>query len=147
RLGVVGSQIAAIGDAEEATARLLGARAAIARAFAVGVATDVLGLLEYHLLLSAFGLPAGPVAVVAAIFATGAAHALPVPGAGGARGGAEFRRLGPPGPPPAVGLGVGRAGGLRGLVGVVPGLASLLGRGLVGPWRAPPRHGVTRLGS
>src|SRR5204862_29268 len=76
--------------AEEEAARLIAQPRRIARAFALGLLANLLVLAEYALLLAAFGLPSGPVAVVAAVFATGAAHSLPVPAAVGALEGAEL---------------------------------------------------------
>ncbi len=135
RLGFVGDQIEVLGAAERATGQLLATPLPIAAAFAVGVLTDVLGLVEYHLLLSAFGLPAGPLAVVAAIFATGAAHSLPVPAAVGTLEAGELWLFGMLGHPPEVGLAVGLAVRLRELVWTVPGLGYLLVRAIARPWR------------
>src|SRR5262249_34281562 len=54
--------------AEDDVTRLLGEPGRLVRAFAAGLAANAIVLLEYHLLLAAFGLPASPLAVVAAIF-------------------------------------------------------------------------------
>jgi uncharacterized membrane protein YbhN (UPF0104 family) len=90
----------------------------------------VLVLVEYWLLLSAFGLPATPLAVVAAVFATGAAHSMPVPAGVGVLEGAQMFLFGTLGHPPAVGLAVGLAVRLRELVWVLPGILYLAGRGV-----------------
>src|SRR5205814_7147025 len=105
----------------------------LGRAFALGVLANLVVLAEYHFLLSGFGLPAGPLAVVAAIFATGAAHSVPVPGAVGALEGAQMWLFGTLGHPPEVGLAVGLAVRLRELVWILPGLLYLLARGILSP--------------
>ena len=89
-------------------------------------------LAEYHLLLAAFGLPHRPLAVVAAVFATGAAHCLPVPAAVGALEGAQMWIFAMLGYGPATGLAVGLAVRLRELVWVTPGVLYLAARA-VGP--------------
>jgi len=103
----------------------------LGRAFGVGVAVNLLVLAEYRLLLSAFGLPAGLVAVVAAIFATGASHSLPVPAAVGVLEGAQIWVFGTLGYPPEVGLAIGLAVRLRELVWMLPGLCYLVTRPFV----------------
>jgi hypothetical protein len=127
-----------LGEAEDAARALVDRRADLARAFGVGIAVNLLVLAEYHLLLAAFGLPAGPLAVVAAIFATGAAHSLPVPAAVGTLEGAEMFLFGTLGHPPEVGLAVGLAVRLRELVWIAPGLAYLLVRGVAGTLAPQP---------
>jgi len=127
RLGAVGSRLDVIEAAERAAARLVAEPRRLGRAFASGVAANLVVLVEYYWLLGAFGLPADPLAVVGAIFATGAAHALPVPGAVGALEGAIVWLFGVLGHPPEVGLAVGLAVRLRELVWVAPGLAYVLG--------------------
>src|SRR5438094_312100 len=118
-----------LGAAEEEAARLIAQPRRIARAFALGLLANLLVLAEYALLLAAFGLPSGPVAVVAAVFATGAAHSLPVPAAVGALEGAELWLFGMLGHPPAVGLAVGLAVRLREVAWIVPGILYLMMRG------------------
>lgn len=125
RFGVVRNQLAVIGEAEAAAAGLVAEPGRLARAFAIGVAANLVVFLEYHLLLAAFGLPASPVAVVAALFATGAAHSLPVPAAIGVLEGTAIWLFGILGHPPDVGLAVGLAVRLREIVWVVPGLVYL----------------------
>jgi len=124
-----------LGDAEERAAALVGQPRRLGRAFATGLAVNVLVLLEYHCLLAAFGLPAGPVAIVAAIFAAAAAHSLPVPAAVGTLEGAEMFIFGTLGHPPAVGLAVGLACRLRESAWTAPGLVWLVVRGLRGALR------------
>jgi uncharacterized protein (TIRG00374 family) len=128
RLSVVHAQMDVIAATESAVARLAAQPGRMARAFAVGVGVNLLVMLEYRCLLSAFGLPAGLIAVVAAIFATGAAHSLPVPAAVGALEGAQMWLFGMLGHPPEVGLAVGLAVRLRELLWMLPGLLYLLGR-------------------
>jgi uncharacterized protein (TIRG00374 family) len=130
RLRLVHSQMGVLGAAETDATRLVAQRGRLGRAFAVGVCANLLVLLEYGLLLAAFGLPAGPLAVVGAIFAAGAAHSLPVPAAVGVLEGAQMWLFSALGHPPEVGLAVGLAVRLRELVWVVPGLAYLAVRGL-----------------
>src|SRR5207247_5340038 len=129
RLAFVRQQMDVLGAAEEEAARLIAQPQRIARAFALGLAANLLVLGEYALLLAAFGLPSGPVAVVAAVFATGAAHSIPVPAAVGALEGAELWLFGMLGHPPAVGLAVGLAVRLREVAWIVPGILYLMLRG------------------
>jgi len=129
RLGIVRDRMRVLADAEDDAARLVAQPGRVGRAFAVGVLANVVVLAEYHLLLAAFGLPAGPVAVVAAIFAAGAAHSLPVPAAVGALEGAQMWLFGTLGHPPEVGLAVAFAVRVRELVWIAPGLVYLALRG------------------
>jgi uncharacterized protein (TIRG00374 family) len=130
RLALVQGQMGLVAEAEAGAARLVADRRRLARAFAFGVAVNALVLAEYHLLLTAFGLPAGPLALVAAIFATGAAHSLPVPAAVGALEGAQLWLFSALGYAPEVGLAVGLAVRLREVVWVLPGLVYLVARPL-----------------
>jgi len=125
RLRVVRDQMDALVAAEGAAGTLIAEPRRLGRAFGVGVAANAVVFLEYHLLLAAFGLPAEPLAVVAAIFATGAAHSLPVPAAVGALEGAQIFLFGTLGYPPEVGLAVGLVARLRELTWIVPGLVYL----------------------
>jgi uncharacterized protein (TIRG00374 family) len=133
RLGIVRGQLGVLADAEEAAGRLVRQPRRLAWAFALGAAANVAVCVEYALLLAAFGLPASPLAVVAAMFAAGAAHALPVPGAVGTLEGAQMWIFSMLGHPPEVGLAVGLAVRLRELVWMLPGLVYLAARGLVAP--------------
>jgi uncharacterized protein (TIRG00374 family) len=143
RLRAVHGRMDTLAAAETAAASLVADPRRLARAFGVGVVANTGVLLEYHLLLAAFGLPAGPLAVVAAIFAAGAAHSLPVPAAVGTLEGAQMFLFTTLGYPPEVGLAVGLAVRLREVVWIVPGLVYLLGRGMVPyvrrPHTPPPR--------
>ena len=133
RVRFVQGQMEVLGAAEDQAARLVAQRGRLARAFGAGVGANPVVLGEYGLLLAAFGLPAGPLAVVAAIFASGAAHSLPVPAAVGVLEGAEMWLFATLGHPPEVGLAVGLAVRLRELVWILPGVVYLVGRGLASP--------------
>jgi uncharacterized protein (TIRG00374 family) len=124
----VAGQMTVLADAEQEATALIAQPARLARAFAVGVAANLVVVLEYYLLLSAFGLPSGPLAVVAAIFATGASHTLPVPAAVGVLEGGQMWLFGVLGQAPEVGLAVGLAVRFRELIWIVPGLLYLLVR-------------------
>ena len=143
RLAFVRRQMDVLGAAEEEAARLIAQPRRIARAFVLGLLANLLVLGEYALLLAAFGLPSGPVSVVAAVFATGAAHSIPVPAAVGALEGAELELFRLLGHPPAVGLAVGLAVRLREVAWIVPGILYLMLRppGL-GPGALPTPPGV-----
>jgi uncharacterized protein (TIRG00374 family) len=130
RLAAVERQMTLLADAEAEAARLVRAPGRIARAFALGVLANVVVFVEYRLLLSAFGLPGDGLAVVAAIFATGAAHSLPVPAAVGVLEGAQMWLFGMLGHSPETGLAVGLAVRLRELTWIVPGLVYLLARAI-----------------
>jgi glycosyltransferase 2 family protein len=119
--------------AEDAARRLLDEPRRLAVALAIGVAADLLTLVQYACLLAAFGLPHEPIAVVAAVFASGAARMLPVPGAVGTVEAAEVWIFGVLGHPPEVGLAVGIATRLRDLVWAAPGLTYFLVRALRPP--------------
>jgi uncharacterized protein (TIRG00374 family) len=136
RLQVVQARLDVLGEAEEAARALVAQPGRLGRAFGMGLAVNLLVLVEYHLLLAAFGLPDGPLAVVAAVFATGAAHSLPVPAAVGTLEGAQMFLFGTLGHPPEVGLAVGLAVRLRELVWIAPGLVYLLVRGVARAARA-----------
>jgi uncharacterized protein (TIRG00374 family) len=138
RLRFVQQHMDVLEAAEGDVATLIDQPCLIGRAFVLAVVANALVLVEYHLLLAAFSLPSSPLATVAAVFATGAAHALPVPAAVGVLEGAEMFVLGTLGHPPEVGLAVGLAVRLRELVWVLPGLVYLAGRALAAPlarWR------------
>jgi hypothetical protein len=131
RWPLVQGQIGLVAAAEDDAARLLAEPGLLAGAYAIGVLVNVVVLFEYRLLLAAFDLPHDWVAVVAAIFATGAAHALPVPAAVGILEGAETWLFTTLGHPPEVGLAVGLAVRLRELVWTLPGLVYLATGGFV----------------
>jgi uncharacterized protein (TIRG00374 family) len=127
-LAVVEKRMEVMAASEAAAGTLVAQRPRMALAFAMGLGTNLLIVLEFWLLLAAFGLPTDPVAVVAAIFATAAAHQLPVPaGIGVLEGGLMwlFQMLGHPA---EIGLAVGLAVRLRELVWALPGIVYLLRR-------------------
>jgi len=117
---------AVVERAEDGVRRLLGRPAILGIALGVGIVADLLTLVQYKCLLAAFDLPSTPVAVVAAIFASGAARTLPVPGAVGAVEAAEIGLFGMLGHPPEVGLAVGLATRLRDVAWAAPGIAFML---------------------
>lgn len=126
RLVAVDSRIDIAVDADKATADLVGRPHRMAIAFGAGLVANVLVIAEFAMLLWAFGLPSDTTAVVAAIFATGAAHMLPIPAGVGVLEGAQvwiFQMLGYS---TDVGLAVGLAVRLRELLWMAPGVGYLL---------------------
>ena len=77
RLGIVRGQMGVLADAEAEAGRLVRQPRRLWWSFVIGGLANLSVCLEYALLLAAFGLPTNPLAVVAAMFAAGAAHALP----------------------------------------------------------------------
>lgn len=134
RFALVRNNLGILAAAERALATLVGQPRRLVAAFAIGFAANVVVMLEYWLLLRAFGLPSGPVPVVAALFAAGAAHSLPVPAGIGVLEGGEAWLFSLLGYPADVGLAVGLAVRLRELVCTLPGIA-YLGLRLVRPPR------------
>jgi hypothetical protein len=132
RWGVVERRMAALGCAEESAQRLVAQPGLMVIAFAFGLVINLGVLLEYKLLLAAFGLPSHLIAIVAAIFATGAAHAMPVPAGIGVLEGSQMALFAALGYPTDVGLAVAFAVRLRELLWLVPGLVYLFGRGIAG---------------
>jgi len=122
----VAGHAAVVETAEEGARRLLARPATLGIALGVGIVADLLTLVQYKCLLAAFDLPSTPVAVVAAIFASGAARTLPVPGAVGTVEAAQLWLFGMLGHPPEVGLAVGLATRLRDLAWAAPGVAFML---------------------
>ena len=120
------SRTRVIKAAEAAAATLIGQRRRLLVAFAAGLVANALVGVEFLTLLFAFGLPHDMVAVVAAIFATGAAHTLPIPAGVGVLEGAQVWIFGMLGYPVEVGLAVGLAVRLRDLLWMVPGLLYML---------------------
>lgn len=117
-----------VARAETSAGRLVTQRARLGAAFAIGLGANGLVLVEFALLLAAFGLPADPVAVVAAAFATAAASQLPVPAGLGVLEGGQMWLFQMLGHPPEVGLAVGLAARLRELAWALPGVVYLLAR-------------------
>lgn len=137
RLQIVQGRMDLMEISEAAAARLVDQPRRMLGAFAAGLGANLIVLAEFSLLLTAFGLPSDPTAVVAAIFATGAAHMLPVPAGIGVLEGAQIWIFGMLGHPTDVGLAVGLAVRLRELLWMLPGLLYFLGRSLRAP-RARP---------
>jgi uncharacterized protein (TIRG00374 family) len=132
RWGVVGRRMAVLAEAEQRAQRLVAQLPLMVTGFLFGLMINLGVLLEYKLLLSAFGLPSQLIAVVAALFATGAAHSMPVPAGLGVLEGAQMALFVALGYPAEVGLAVALAVRLRELLWLVPGLAYLVGRGIAG---------------
>ena len=130
RFGAVRARMATIGAAEGDVNALVRQPRRVGLAFGLSIATHTLVLVEYWLLLSAFGLPSGPVAVVAANFATGAVHSMPVPAGIGVLEGSQLWLFTMLGYPADVGLAVGLAVRLRELLWVLPGLGYLFARAI-----------------
>jgi len=122
RFEFVGSRVQVLEDAERGAKRLSGDLVRLRTAFAAGLLANGLVIAEFALLLAAFGLPSDPVAVVAALFATGAAHLLPVPGGVGVLEGAQVWIFTTLGYPVEIGLAVGLVARLRELLWMLPGL-------------------------
>jgi uncharacterized membrane protein YbhN (UPF0104 family) len=136
RLRAVADRMDVVRGAEAEAARLVGQGGRLAAGVGLSLVAVGVVLVEYHLLLAAFALPAGPIAVVAAAFATGAARALPVPAGVGVLEGAQMTIFGLLGYGPDVGLAVGLAARLRELGWTLPGGVYLLVRGVTGVTRA-----------
>jgi uncharacterized protein (TIRG00374 family) len=134
RVRAVADRLDAVRAAEAEAGRLVADGRRLAVALAVSVLATGLVLIEFRLLLGAFGLPVEPIAVVGAVFATGAARSLPVPAGIGVLEGAQTWLFAMLGHPPEVGLAVGLAVRLREVVWTLPGAVYLLGRQLAG-WR------------
>jgi len=126
-LPLVERRMDVLASSEAAATRLIAQRRRLAFAFLISIGTNLLVLLEFGFLLSAFGLPADAVAIVAAIFATAAARQLPVPAGIGVLEGGQLWVFGMLGYPPEVGLAVGLAVRFRELVWALPGLVYLAG--------------------
>ncbi|HWP66740.1 MAG TPA: lysylphosphatidylglycerol synthase transmembrane domain-containing protein [Candidatus Limnocylindria bacterium] len=132
RWGVVERRMTVVDDAEQRAHALVARLPLMAAVFVLGLLINAGVLLEYVLLLETFGLPAQPIAVVAAIFATGAAHSMPVPAGIGVLEGAQMALFAALGYPADVGLAVALAVRLRELLWLLPGFVYLLGRGIAG---------------
>jgi len=125
---VVDSSMDVIEASEQATVELAGQRPRMIAAFAVGLLSNLIVIAEFALLLHAFGLPTTSVAVVGAIFATGAAHMFPIPAGVGVLEGAQMWLFEMLGHSAEVGLAVGLAVRFRELLWMVPGLIYLIAR-------------------
>ena len=129
----VAAHVDTVDAVEEAARRVVARRGRLLGALAISAVADALTVVQFALLLAAFGLPSSPVAVVAAIFAAGAGRLLPVPGGVGTVEAAQLWLFGMLGYAPEVGLAVGLATRLRDLVWAAPGFAVLLARALKPP--------------
>jgi uncharacterized membrane protein YbhN (UPF0104 family) len=126
RLKAVNQKMDVLAEADAAAAEIIGNPRRMITALVAGLFTNLLVLVEFAMLLAAFGLPTDPIAVVAAVFATGAAHLLPVPAGIGVLEGANLWLFQLLGYPPDVGLAVGLAARLRELIWMLPGVTTLL---------------------
>jgi uncharacterized protein (TIRG00374 family) len=126
RLAAVDSRMDMAEAADAAAADLVSRPRRMVVAFGVGLVANLLVILEFTMLFWAFGLPADSTAIVAAIFATGAAHVLPIPAGLGVLEGAQvwiFQMLGYP---TDIGLAVGLVVRMREILWMAPGVAFLL---------------------
>ncbi len=130
RLPIVEGQMDVLAAAEDAALRLASNPRRMFAAFATGLVSNLLVIAEFVLLFAAFDLPSTPTTIVAAIFATGAAHMLPIPAGVGVLEGAQVWLFGMLGYPTDVGLAVGLAVRLREIFWMLPGLIYLMGRSL-----------------
>jgi uncharacterized protein (TIRG00374 family) len=130
RFRFVDRQLDVMADSEASAARLVEQSQRMFGAFVAGFVANLLVIGEFFLLLAAFGLPTDPIAIVAAIFATGAAHMLPVPAGIGVLEGATMWLFQLLGYSADVGLAVGLAARLRELIWMLPGGIYLLVRSL-----------------
>jgi uncharacterized protein (TIRG00374 family) len=126
RFRLVDRQLDVMVDSDASAARLVEQLRRMFGGFVTGLVANLLVIAEFALLLAAFGLPTDPVAIVAAIFATGAAHMLPVPAGIGVLEGATMWLFQLLGYSSEVGLAVGLAARLRELVWMLPGVAYYL---------------------
>jgi len=139
RWGVVDARMHVIESSELAATELAGRPRLILGGFALGLLSNLLVIAEFYLLLNAFGLPADTIAVVGAIFATGAAHMFPVPAGVGVLEGAQMGLFEMLGYTADVGLAVGLAVRFRELLWMAPGLIYLAANNLLGPRSELPR--------
>jgi len=130
RIQFVHSKLDVIESAETAASQLIRQPRRMLTAYGIGLLANLLVVAEFVCLLAACGLPLDMTAVVAAIFATGAAHMLPVPAGIGVLEGAQVWVFGMLGYPVEVGLAVGLAVRARELIWMTPGLTYLLVRSL-----------------
>jgi uncharacterized protein (TIRG00374 family) len=126
RFRLVDRQLDVMANSEASAARLVEQSPRMLGAFAAGLVANLLVIGEFFLLLAAFGLPTDPIAIVAVIFATGAAHMLPVPAGIGVLEGATLWLFQLLGYSADVGLAVGLAARLRELIWMLPGVIYLL---------------------
>ena len=127
RLSFIESQHAVIEDAEKSVLALAEQTQRMSVAFLAGLVANLLVVAEFWLLLLAFGLPSDVTAIAAVLFATGAAHLLPIPAGVGVLEGAQMWIFGMLGYSENVGLAVGLAVRLRELLWILPGMIYMLG--------------------
>ena len=130
RLRMVDRRMDVMAESDTAAAELVAHPHRMLVAFIAGLVANLFVIVEFVLLLAAFGLPTEPIAVVAVIFATGAAHMLPIPAGIGVLEGANMWLFQMLGYPTDVGLAVGLAARLRELIWMLPGVIYLLVRSL-----------------
>ena len=130
RWRLVDAQRENVVEAETSTALLSRQHRRMGVAFATGLFANLLVVVEFVCLLEAFDLPTTTIAVVAAMFATGAAHMFPVPAGVGVLEGAQMWMFEMLGYPADVGLAVGLAVRLREVLWMLPGVIFLVGRSL-----------------
>ena len=148
RFRFIDRQLDVMADSEASAARLVEQPRRMLGAFVAGLAANLLVIGEFLLLLTAFGLPTDPIAIVAAIFATGAAHMLPIPAGIGVLEGATMWLFQLLGYSSEVGLAVGLAARLRELIWMLPGVTYLLVRSLgssLGQVRGSEGNGSERI--
>jgi uncharacterized membrane protein YbhN (UPF0104 family) len=138
RWPIVDAQRENIEHAESSTALLSRQRARIGVAFAAGLFANLLVVVEFVCLLEAFDLPTTPITVVAAMFATGAAHMFPIPAGVGVLEGSQMWMFEMLGYPADVGLAVGLAVRLREILWMLPGVVFLIGRAVLTSVRHDP---------
>jgi uncharacterized membrane protein YbhN (UPF0104 family) len=126
RFRIVDAQMDVLHASEDAAAALVGQAPRMFGAFVVGLLANLLVIAEFALLLSALGLPNDPIAIVAALFATAAAHMIPVPAGIGVLEGTQIWLFSMLGHSAEVGLAVGLAVRLRELIWMLPGLLYML---------------------
>jgi uncharacterized protein (TIRG00374 family) len=125
RWSMIDTRMHIIEGAEEAIFAVSQQRRRMVEGFAVGLLGNLLVIGEFALLLHAFGLPADTVAIFGAIFATAAAHMLPIPVGVGVLEGAQVWMFDMLGYSADVGLAVGLVVRFRELLWMAPGLIYL----------------------
>ncbi|MEE3327830.1 MAG: lysylphosphatidylglycerol synthase transmembrane domain-containing protein, partial [Myxococcota bacterium] len=126
RLSFIRAQSEWIEKSEEAILGLTQQKRRMGISFAAGLVSNLIVVAEFALLLQAFDLPSNTTAIAAALFATGAAHLLPVPAGIGVLEGAQIWIFGMLGYPADVGMAVGLAVRLREFIWILPGGIYLL---------------------
>ena len=141
RISFIRSQSEWIDKSEKAIVKLADQRQRMIVSFIAGLVSNLIVIAEFALLLHAFDLPANTTAIAAAIFATGAAHLLPIPAGIGVLEGAQIWIFGMLGYSADVGMAVGLAIRLRELAWMLPGVVYLLLRPIRDGQKEPPDPG------